>query len=284
MKTLVFGNGWLGSMLCDCLKGSMSDCDIIDEREVARVVQGLRPDVVINAAGKCGEPNVDWCAATRDNRRLTFHTNAIGPAIVEKVCKDNGVRQFVHLSSGCMWKEGTNITEDTPFDSPSYYIDTKAEGERRLDKSYALILRFRMPFNSDITASRNLITKLLKYKQLIDEPNSVVYTGDFLTAARFLVVKGCRGVYHVVNRGGISPKSVMGLYQRYVDPKHVVATISYEQLLSRGLVTSGRSNITLSVEKLEREGCPMPEAESRVVQVMKEISVRDPAVHTDDRV
>lgn len=269
MKTLIFGHGWIGGLLAARFDNVVySTADIVDERAVRTAVETHHPTVVINAAGKCGNPNVDWCDATPDNRRLTWHANAVGPALVEKVCRERRVPVFVHLSSGCLWPGGQNITENAKPDPPSYYTWTKAQGEERLDKRYSLIIRFRMPFGV-ISNPRNLITKLLNYRQVITEQNSAVYILDLITAIRHLVDCDCRGVYNVANGGTLSAAQIMEMYKRLVDPNHEFESISYAELEDRKLVTSKRSNISLSVEKLRGTGFTVADCRSRMIDVLQ---------------
>jgi len=272
MGTLVFGNGWLGKMFARRYNCPVLSVDIVDAKEVACAIEKYRPELVINAAGKCGFPNIDWCAATSDNRRLTWHTNALGPAIVETACILAGVPQFVHLSSGCMWRSGINITEDTPFDPPSFYIKSKAEGEARLHTDYSLIVRFRMPFNSDLNAPRNLIAKLLKYDHLIDEQNSMVFSDDLINTIVFLAEQKKRGVYHITNPGTLSACDVMQQYCAEVDSSHSFKRITYHELLGSKRVACERSNITLSTEKLTAAGMVLPSVRDRMYQCLTHIA------------
>jgi dTDP-4-dehydrorhamnose reductase len=42
------------------------------------VLDEVKPDVVINAAGKTGKPNVDWC---EDHKEETLRSNDTGPLV-----------------------------------------------------------------------------------------------------------------------------------------------------------------------------------------------------------
>jgi len=278
MRVLVFGNGWLGGRIAEHLNGAIADADILDTEAVASTLAGYKPDVVINAAGKCGSPNIDWCEATNDNKRLTRYCNTFGPPVLyhmaEAVGEKIGVEPFfVHLSSGCLWSHKYDIDETMPPEPPSYYSETKAEGEQRLPHDKALIVRLRMPIDRE-PHPRNLITKLSNYGFVLDEPNSVTFVDDFLCALKHLVDNRCTGVFNVVNPGPLSAWEIMTLYTEMVDENHVARRIDMDYLWENGMIKAGRSNCTLSVEKLKQAGFEMPDAKAKIGECMREYAKR----------
>src|SRR5260221_525042 len=58
-----------------------------------------RPRAVVNAAGKTGRPNVDWCEG---HKAETQRVNVGGALLVAEVCGAAGVH-LVHLGSGCIF-------------------------------------------------------------------------------------------------------------------------------------------------------------------------------------
>ena len=71
MSTLVFGAGFLGQRFARELPGAtLSTVDITDRQAVDAAIRNARADVVVNAAGKTGRPNVDWCETNRPGRGL----------------------------------------------------------------------------------------------------------------------------------------------------------------------------------------------------------------------
>jgi len=274
MKALVFGGGWLGHLISEHFDCKVSQLDILDSEAVGAQLLDIRPEVVFNAAGKCGIPNIDWCKETEGNRRLTKYVNAYAPAILYHVVE--GVSQrlqrpmmFVHLSSGCLWEWGTDITEDRKPEPPSYYSWTKAEGEARLPAERCLIVRFRMP-TSGVPHARNLITKLSGYNEILDAQNSITIVKDLLTTLETLVQSRACGVYNVVNSGSISPSEIMQMYLEIVDKDRCFRITTVEDLKQRGIIKDGRSNVTLSTEKLKGAGIVLPEIRERVRECLVE--------------
>ncbi len=256
MKVLIFGgNGYLGhNFLMLYPSAILADADITRWDEVGAVLDKEKPDVVINAAGKTGSPNADWC---EDHKGETLASNVTGALVLLEECGKRGI-YMVHLGSGCIY-EGDNggqgfSEEDPPNFFGSYYGRTKAWIDQMLSEFPVLILRLRMPF--DHTASpKSLINKIRTYKRLLDTQNSLTYMPDFLKAADTLIKRHAIGTYNVVNPGTLSPFDIMTLYKEIIDPSHEFTAIKAEQILEVARV--GRSNCVLDASKLAGEGIAM---------------------------
>lgn len=276
---LVFGNGWLGNRFADRFDALVSDADILDTERVAAVVMDKKPEAVVNAAGKCGTPNIDWCDKP-ENRKVTLYVNAFGPSVlfhvVDSVAGMLGRNiRFVHLSTGCLWRSGRDIDEERRPEPESWYARTKADGDARLPKDKVLIVRMRMPLD-DRPNPRNLITKVAGYSTVLDEQNSVTVVGDMMDAVAKLLDKGCKGVYNVVNEGTVSAADVARAYAEVVDPSHRFETVDSDWLRRKGLVGSVRPSLTLSVAKLRAEGIAMPDVRRRLPELVTEYRRRMP--------
>ncbi len=164
---LIFGTGWLGKKLGEYCNAELSGADITDSASVCAALDATRPSVVINAAGKTGRPNIDWC---ENHKEETVHSNITGPFILLNACKERGIR-LVHFSSGCIF-DGASPAKNgfTEKDTPnpiSFYAWTKAQADAVLSRFPTLIIRLRMPIDS-MPHERNLITKLANYSHIID--------------------------------------------------------------------------------------------------------------------
>src|SRR3989338_5988061 len=133
-KILVFGNGWLGNKLKDYLGAELSPADITEKRAVAGALEAQHPDVVINAAGKTGNPNIDWC---EDHQLETLASNATGPLVLLNECMNRNVR-LVHISSGCIFTGASlhsgGFTEEDAPNPISFYSWTKAQADEALKR------------------------------------------------------------------------------------------------------------------------------------------------------
>src|SRR3989339_424918 len=234
MRVLVFGGrGFLGQYFLRIFPDALApSVDITDATAVAHALDEAQPDVVINAVGRTGSPNVDWC---EEHKLETMHANVLGPLVLMEECSKRGI-YWVHLSSGCIY-EGTKgmkgtkgekrtkgeqeegwTEEDEPNFTGSFYARSKALCERAIREFPGmLILRLRMPFDGS-SHPKNLITKLAKYARVNDEENSITCLTDFLVATKVLIDRRATGIYNMVNEGVISPYRIMELYREVVDP------------------------------------------------------------------
>lgn len=269
---LVYGKGWLGNKFADYFNAEISQLDILDSERVYDEVSLLEPDVVINASGKCGVPNIDWCERTPENKRLTMYVNAFGPAVLNRVVSSVAREQrrrikLVHLSTGCLWAAGENVREECKPEPRSWYAVTKVMGEERLFGD-VLILRMRMPIDS-VPNPRNLITKVVGYKKVLDVQNSITVVDDMLGAVGKLLEGDRVGVYNMVNEGTVSAADIARAYNELVDPMHTYDVVDSGLLQKDGLVVTERPCLTLCLDKLRAAGVVMPDVRGRLMDCMR---------------
>ncbi|MEK7217948.1 MAG: sugar nucleotide-binding protein [Patescibacteria group bacterium] len=279
MKVLLFGSkGYLGSQFLSLYPEAVTpSVDIADQAAVASVFEAEKPEVVINAAGKTGRPNVDWCEAHREE---TFRSNVTGPAILLEECGKRRI-YWVHLGSGCIY-QGDNggrgfSEEDPPNFSGSFYSWTKNVSDQMLTRFASgwnggggvLNLRLRMPFDAT-TNTRNLLMKLRGYTRVLDVPNSLTYIPEFMEAAKRLISGRKTGTYNMVNGGVISPYRIMEMYREVVDPSHTFERLALEEL--PGVTKAARSNCILSNAKARGEGIALRGAEEAVRDALQHMA------------
>lgn len=272
MKIIVFGpNGYLGQKFLELYPDAIPcSIDIADLTAVQAIFDEHEPDVVVNAAGKTGRPNIDWC---EDHKAETLHANVTGPLVLVEECSKRNI-YFVHMSSGCIFageNEGRGFTEtDEPNFYGSYYSRTKALADKLLiEFDNVLILRLRMPFDASMN-ERTLLAKLARYERVHDLPNSITYVPDFLRAAEALISKGATGIYHIVNPGVSSPYKIMQMYQEIVAPDHSVQLLSDDEVQT--IQKAGRSNCLLNTQKLAEEGIVLLPVEQAIREALQKIA------------
>jgi dTDP-4-dehydrorhamnose reductase len=277
-KAVIFGPGWLGNKIQVYLEhngytAEMPDRlsgDIADPAKVRKVLELCKPDVVINAAGKTGRPNIDWCEASPENKRATILSNVTGPLVLADQCVQRGI-PMVHLSSGCIFngaspKERGFTEEDTPNPN-SFYAQKKADADNLLKDYPVLILRIRMPVSGDVNP-RNLIYKLSHYPRVIDVYNSVTVIDDLLLMIRMLVEKGKTGIYNAVNPTPVRHRDILAGYKATVDPNHTYELVPSEEIAK--LATTGRSNCILNTDKLLADVPNVPDAPMAIQWALEE--------------
>ena len=271
MKYLIFGrSGWMAQKFNKFLEDSqISDVDITDLGAVRKELDEKKPEVVINAAGITGRPNIDWC---EDHKLETVAGNVTGPLNILQACEEKKI-YWVHLGSGCIFQGSgpgeSGWKEDDKAAPPSIYSLTKHWVDSILKHFPVLIIRLRLPIDVE-PSSRNLIDKLIKYPQVIDSENSVTVIPDLLDATKELIDKKRIGIYHVVNPGILRPSELMELYKKEIDSNHQFKVISDEDLYKKGLATARRSNCILNTDKLQKEGIKLKPIQERIVEVIKE--------------
>jgi dTDP-4-dehydrorhamnose reductase len=131
-KVLIFGgSGKLGSEInkiasrkMDVYAPSHKECDITDYTSVCKIINNIKPDVVINAAALVGLMECE------NNKDIAWNTNVIGALNVARCCNEKNIR-LVFISS-CVIFDGSkgNYSEtDTP--SPTnFYAITKVAAEQ----------------------------------------------------------------------------------------------------------------------------------------------------------
>ena len=274
MKIVIFGAGFLGHRLARDLPGAtLEPCDISDRAAVLEVLRRSSPDAVVNAAGKTGRPNVDWCETHQPE---TYHSNVVGPLVLAQACLERGT-YLLHMASGCIFygepprPEGWG--EDDFANPTAFYSRTKYAADLVLSRLPNVgIARLRMPID-DLPGPRNLITKLAGYKQVIDVQNSVTVVEDLVAVVAGLVERRATGIFHATNPGIMRHRDLLSLYREYVDEEHSCTFIRDEELVEKGLATRGRSNAILASTRLGELGLRMRPIGTALRDVMKKYAL-----------
>ena len=283
MKILILGRGYVGQALQANLPLHMEDCQVdLKSREeldyhiydtLFRYIVQTHPQYVINTCGYTGRPNVDACEDDKDN---TWYYNVVLPVILQQVCAATRTK-FIHVSSGCIYDGYTKRFEET--DQPnfgltnpdsSWYSKTKHACEMMLRKTDATILRIRMPFCTT-TSERNVLTKLLKYDNIINQTNSMTCIEDFSEFIAKILEKPIPiGVYNVTNPGAPTTRDITGVFKEYNLVNDNWNYISLEEL--KKYTTTGRSNCVLSTQKIDDLGLSLPRTLTSLNKCIRKIS------------
>lgn len=239
------GHGYIGRAIAHELRAQGIFFDWQSHNDIV-----LRGDVIVNAAGYTGNPNVDSC---EDEKRACIAGNVLWPVECEEKA---GARPVIHIGSGCVYQDdlpGSNSISWLPWREydvsnfwGSYYSLSKSLGEdaigHAMEKSY--ILRIRMPF-SHIDHPKNLLTKLCQYPKLIDYTNSLTRLEDAAkVAVWFALNKPDPGIYNCTNPGSVTTREIadmMGLTKEWFrDEAEFLKTVK-----------APRSHCVLDTSKLE---------------------------------
>ncbi|RKY32014.1 MAG: hypothetical protein DRP74_03525 [Candidatus Omnitrophota bacterium] len=265
-KILILGEGFLGRRLREELGCISSRKKIYSYKDAERQLKKFKPRTIINCIGHVGR-NVDDCEKSIDK---TLIANSFVPLILAELASRYKIK-LIHISSGCIFHY--NYKKDKPLNEEKvpdffelFYSRAKIYSERALGllskKFPILIIRIRVPLDNR-PHPRNLLDKLIKYKTIIDLPNSVTYIPDFIQALRHLMAKNARGIYNVVNKGGLRYPELMCVYKRYF-PRYKYRIVNFNDL---NLV---RTNLVLSTRKLEKSGFKVRNVHEVLEECVKE--------------
>jgi 3,5-epimerase/4-reductase len=254
-KILILGKGFIGSRLSKELSCDISGSNISTFQAAQELIDKFQPETIINCIGHVGK-NVDDCELDIDK---TLISNTFVPLMLGEVAARNNIR-LVHLSSGCIYR--FDYAKDAPIDEEKapdffelFYSRTKIYAEQPLNalahKYPVLIVRPRIPLD-DRPHPRNLLTKLISFKKVIDIPNSITYLPDFIKALKHLIEIKAAGIYNIVNKGALRYQELLNIYKKHLPG------FDY-QVIDRKDLNLVRTDLILSTEKLEKAGFIMPD-------------------------
>jgi dTDP-4-dehydrorhamnose reductase len=248
---LILGKGFIGERLQRAFNCRITDAWIKSYKDAEKIIKKYKPRIIINCIGINGKRNVDDCELDIDGVLLA---NSFIPVILAEAALRNNIK-LVHFSSGCIfnfdYKNDKPIKEDNQdYFFKLFYSRSKIYAERAIEKLARdyniLILRIRIPLINE-KHPKNLLDKLLKYNKVIDIPNSVTYIPDFIKALKHLLKINAKGIYNVVNKGGLRYPKLMQVYKKYF-PEYKFEVVPIKNL---GLI---RTDLILSTSKLSKTG------------------------------
>jgi dTDP-4-dehydrorhamnose reductase len=276
---------------------SRADFDYSDRRTFATRLANEKPDLVIQAAGFTGRPNVDACEKMKVD---TLQGNLGLTLTIAEACGAAGVRMG-HVSSGCIftgakfknssgnWEVRECLTDPSltalltarsdrvagfkELDEPnftfrqnkcSFYSGTKALTEEALSGFPEMFLwRLRIPFD-ERREGRNYLTKVQAYPKVYQNWNSLSHRGDFARACLDLWEKGAPGgAYNLTNPGYVSTEEVVAKIQKALRPDWRPAFWADDEEFYCLGARAPRSNCILDCRKAIEAGARMrPVAEA----------------------
>jgi len=250
-KILIFGKGYIGCRLSKFLNCPVTGIHIESIKDIQRQIKKHKPKIIINCIGYIGINNVDDCEKDIDNSLIS---NTFIPIMMAEACIRNNIK-LIHISSGCIYnydyKKQKPIQETlTPDYYSLFYSRTKIYPENiliNLSKKYdILITRIRIPLDNK-PHQKNIIEKLVKYKTVINVPNSITYIPNMLKAIKHLIKINAKGIYNITTKGSLKYPDLMDEYRKYF-PKFKYTILPLNKL------NLNRTNLLLSTRKLEKSG------------------------------
>lgn len=250
-RILLLGKGFIGERIQEDFGCDISDKKIYSFKDAEEEINKYKPEILVNCIGYTGKNNVDDCELDKDK---TILSNVFVPIWLAEAAVRAKIK-LVHISSGCIYhydftKDKPIVEDRVPDYFDLFYSRTKIYSDRALEvlaeKFDILIPRIRIPLDNQ-PHPRNILTKLVNSKKIIDIPNSITYIPDFIAALKHLIAIDARGIYNVVNKGSLRYSKLMEAYKKY-KPNFQYEVIEYKKL------NANRTNLILSTQKLEDSG------------------------------
>jgi hypothetical protein len=211
--------------------------------------QGCNFDYVINCVGYGGENNIDDLIYFKDKAR---RYNSDLPLIIATALSQLNDIPLIHLSSGDLYinkpvknqnnervnfnsfakgLEGNGIGSVDrsgwyESDEPNYGILNESPIYNKFKHVAELALtsgafkniynlRIRLPI-SYYFHRKNLLLKLIRYKEIVDHENSVTFLPDLFNFIYSIIINRLpAGIYNVVNDGLLKNKTVIDIFKKY---------------------------------------------------------------------
>jgi len=189
----------------EVLGWDIEEIDIRVEKETIAKIEGLKPDVVINAAAFT---DVDGCESEHEK---AFAINAEGMRHVALGASRCGAK-IVYLSTDYVFdgRKGRPYLEEDPTAPLNVYGRSKLKGEEYVLElsENGLIIRTQWLYGK---YGKNFVFTILRLageKDVLsivdDQVGAPTYTVDLAWAISRLIQKDSRGIFHAANRDGCS--------------------------------------------------------------------------------
>ncbi len=277
-RVLVLGPGFLGNRFAQGIPDAVLYAGRLETREqIRKVLQDYRPRSVVNCIGRTGRPNVDWCET---HQSVTFRDNVTLPLLLAEECERLSLH-LLHMGSGCIFYGGAPSPLgwlESDFANPvSVYSRSKYAADLALSMYPNVgIVRIRMPIDR-IPSPRNLVTKLVGYRRIIDVENSVTVVEDLIHVVDRLAAHRATGIFHAVNPGVLRHRDLLTSYRDLVRPAHEFELIAEHELLGLGLVQAPRSNCRLQNTRLGALGIELRPIDEALQDTLRSYRLLDRA-------
>ena len=289
-KVVILGNGYLGKKTNNLFVDKFNINDVKHlytysyqnpEELKHTLFRDIRDEFIntgtkwlINCVGYTGSPNVDGCES---NKQITWDLNVTLPTILAQFCTEQNIK-LINITSGCIYTDTIHPYKEDDIPNfgvdcgeSSWYSKTKHALELCLQNyNNVYNLRIRMPICNDFNLSKNYLTKILKYNNLLEEVNSKTVIEDLITCINKIITIGNipTGTYNCVNPEPLSTKQVCSILDKYNLWNPHWKFINYEELQEH--ITAQRSNCILSTDKLKINNIELPTEEESLNRILQE--------------
>jgi 3,5-epimerase/4-reductase len=260
MKIIIYGHkGWIASYIIKYLDNInieyyYSNFRVDDEINIENELLSINPTHMLSLIGRTHGPGystIDYLelpGKLYDNIKDNLYSPFYLAFLASKYNK-----HLTYMGTGCIFSDLNNNEfneEDVPNFFGSSYSIVKGFTDRlmHLYKDNVLNLRIRMPITDDLS-ERSFITKILSYKKICSNNNSMSVLPDLIPIMYKMMLCKDTGTYNFTNPGIISHNEILELYKEIIDPNFTWINMTIEE--QDKILLSKRSNNKLDTLKLE---------------------------------
>jgi nucleoside-diphosphate-sugar epimerase len=161
-----------------------------------------------------GTPNIFWCD---ENKIETIESNVTYQLTLAKLCFDKGIHLTCFGSGGIFESDKFYSENEEGNYKKNFYSESRIYLENII-KNYSnvLYLRINYPISAK-KSNKNLLTKLLTYKNIEQVELSITCIDDLFFILFDMVENNENGICNFVNPGSIKLFEILEIYNKYND-------------------------------------------------------------------
>ncbi|CAI5442662.1 unnamed protein product [Caenorhabditis angaria] len=287
------GKGYVGQELQHVLKARQIPYVLAEKKvgfhsdeEVQNELATLGVTHVICVTGRTHGPGcntIEYLEGGADKVYINVRDNMYSATILAHLCRNLGLH-YTYIGTGYMFAydkehpiDGAMFKDD---DEPSFfgsaYSVVKGFTDRQMthfnQKGWEnLNVRITLPLSLDLQQPRNLLSKIINYKELFDIPVSLTILPDCMNAMLNLMEQRQGGTLNLVNPEPISLYEVVKIYQEKVDPNVNPAPIGVETERAQQLLAT-KGNCALDTDLLQKLS-PILSSRDSLIQHFEKMAV-----------
>ncbi|KAE9550213.1 hypothetical protein FO519_006580 [Halicephalobus sp. NKZ332] len=272
MSVAIFGgNGWIGQQVQKLLKirqipfkVARSKVGINSTKEIINELNQLSVTHVLCCTGRThggGVKTIEYLEGGPEKAFENVRDNLYCPIALSHICEELGIH-YTYVGTGYLfaYDESHPIggagfkDDDLPTFFGNSYSVVKGFTDRMINSLPILEsvnARITLPINFQLDEERNLLAKIINYRQIFDIPVSITIVDDCFPALFSLMERRFGGSINLVNPEPISLHGILQLYKKIVDPQlHDYEVVGADSEKGKELLAT-KGNCALATDKLE---------------------------------